>query len=66
MLAMLLLRLRRNEQLLRVCAWSKTVEFKGKWISFEEYLMERFGLNISHGVSPAEAEKLSAQFRVSK
>jgi len=54
----LFLRYRRTERLLRVCAWSKTVEYKGEWISFEQYLAQRFGLDITHGINPAEAEKL--------
>jgi len=54
----LFLRYRRTERLLRVFAWSKTVEYKGEWITFEQYLARRFGLDITHGINPAEAEKL--------
>ena len=44
--------------LVTVCAWSRTVEYKGEWISFEEYLKRRFYLDTSHGISPAEALKV--------
>ena len=44
--------------LVRVCAWSRTVEYQGEWISFEQYLQRRFNVNTSHGISPAEAEKV--------
>lgn len=60
-LIFLLLRLRRNERLLHVCAWSRTVEYKGKWLTFEQYLIQRYGVDITHGVSPAEAERLKAE-----
>jgi uncharacterized membrane protein YoaK (UPF0700 family) len=51
----------RQEQLntlVTICAWSRTVEYQGEWISFEEYLLRRFNINTSHGISPAEAEKV--------
>ena len=43
--------------LVTVCAWSRTIEYQGEWISFEEYLKRRFNLDTSHGISPAEAQK---------
>jgi CHASE3 domain sensor protein len=52
---------RRNQAMLHICAWSKTVQFSGEWITFEEYLMRRFGMNVSHGMSPAEAKKFLAE-----
>lgn len=45
---------RRVEGLVRMCAWSRTVELNGEWLSFEDYLMRRFNLETSHGISPAE------------
>lgn len=50
-------RLSRIQGLVTVCAWSRTVEYEGAWVSFEEYLRRRFHLDTSHGISPAEAEK---------
>ena len=49
--------------LVTVCAWSRTVEYKGEWISFEEYLKRRFNLDTSHGISPAEAQKTFADLK---
>jgi hypothetical protein len=46
------------QSLVTVCAWSRTVEYEGEWISFEKYLLRRFNVNTSHGISPAEAEKV--------
>ena len=48
----------RVTTLVSVCAWSRTVEYQGEWISFEEYLLRRFNINTTHGISPAEAKKL--------
>jgi hypothetical protein len=44
--------------LVTICAWSRTIEHQGEWISFEQYLLRRFNISASHGISPAEAEKL--------
>lgn len=48
----------RIEGLVKVCAWSRTVEYEGQWLSFEQYLKSRFNLDTSQGISPAEAEKI--------
>jgi hypothetical protein len=57
----LLKHFRRSQQMLHVCAWSRLVDFQGQWITFEEYLSRRFGINVSHGISPMEAEKIAAE-----
>jgi CHASE3 domain sensor protein len=57
--AVLLRRIRRMESLVTVCAWSHTIEYEGSWMSFEKYLKVRFGLETTHGISPAQAEKFN-------
>jgi CHASE3 domain sensor protein len=57
----LLWRLARLQSFVTVCAWSKTIEHEGKWVTFEEYLARRFGLQITHGINPAEAQKIMDQ-----
>lgn len=57
-LLFLLYWLRKLQGLVRICAWSRTVEYQGEWLSFEKYLQARFGLNTSHGISPEEAAKV--------
>lgn len=47
----------RVSGLVTICAWSKTVEYEGEWLSFEAYLKRRFDLETSHTISPAEIEK---------
>ncbi len=48
---------RRVNDLVKMCAWSRTIEYQGEWISFEQYLLRRFNISTSHGISPAEVEK---------
>jgi hypothetical protein len=53
----------RYSGLVTVCAWSRTIEYEGQWISFEEYLKRRFNIDTSHGMSPAEAEKIFRELK---
>lgn len=54
----LLHRLSKLEPVVNMCAYSRTIEYEGEWVSFEEYLRRRFNIMTSHGLSPAEFEKL--------
>ena len=47
--------------LVTICAWTRTVEYQGEWISFEDYLKRRFNISTTHSISPAEAEKVLGQ-----
>jgi len=38
--------------LVTLCAWSRSVEYEGEWISFEEYLRRKFSISATHGISP--------------
>jgi len=38
--------------LVTLCAWTRSVEYEGEWISFEEYLRRKFGISSTHGISP--------------
>ena len=38
--------------LVTLCAWSRSVEYEGEWISFEEYLRRKFNISATHGISP--------------
>lgn len=51
----------RFSGLVTMCAWSRTVEYEGQWISFEEYLRRRFSVDITHGISPAGIERISKE-----
>lgn len=41
--------------LVTMCAWTRELKYNGQWMSIEQYLMERFGLHITHGVSEKAA-----------
>jgi hypothetical protein len=41
---------------LTVCAWTKRVKYEGEWMSIEAFLLRRFGIVVSHGISE-EAQK---------
>jgi hypothetical protein len=43
--------------LVTMCAWSRRVQYQGKWIPLEEYMSKRFGIRISHGISEEEYDK---------
>ena len=52
---------RRSERLGRlitVCAWSRRIQFKGEWLTLEEYLALRFNVNVTHGISPQQLDVL--------
>jgi CHASE3 domain sensor protein len=61
MILLLAYRVSRLQQLARMCAWSRTIEYEGEWISFEDYLERRFNIATTHGISPTEAAKLRGE-----
>ena len=59
----LLRRLSQVEPVVNMCAYSRTIEHEGEWISFEEYLRRRFHVETSHGMSPAEFDRIREAVR---
>ncbi|MBL9208478.1 MAG: CHASE3 domain-containing protein [Opitutaceae bacterium] len=61
-LASLLLarRIRDLSTIITVCAWTKRVKWRGTWVSFEEFLEQRFKLRFTHGIS----EEAARQFKM--
>jgi hypothetical protein len=53
----------RVTDLARMCAWSRTVEYQGEWLSFEEYLKRRFNVQTTHGIAPDQSERLLEALR---
>jgi CHASE3 domain sensor protein len=47
----LFLRLQLLQNIITVCAWTQRVNYRGKWMRMEEFLWERFGVKVSHGIS---------------
>ncbi len=56
----------RVTELAHICAWSRTVEYEGEWISFEQYLERRFHQKTTHGISPTEAARMLATLKESR
>jgi GAF domain-containing protein len=44
-------RLHRLHEIVRMCAWTRRLEWGGEWLSVESYLERRFGIEVSHGIS---------------
>lgn len=44
--------------LVTLCAWTRSVEFEGEWISFEEYLQRKFDISTTHSISPNALSQL--------
>lgn len=68
-LAVLILLVRRMlayEDVVKMCAWSRTIEYQGEWMSFEQYLGARFGIVPSHGVSPDAARRVREESRTAR
>lgn len=54
-------RIRAIEAIIPVCAWTHRVRHEGRWISFEQYLQERFDLRFTHGISEEAVEALKQE-----
>jgi len=54
----LLRRLQHMQEMIKICAWSKLIEYEGEWMSIEDYLTRRFNVQITHGMSDVEAKKM--------
>jgi hypothetical protein len=54
-------RMRERDGLIVVCAWTRRVQWQGRWMTFEEYLTERFDLRCTHGICDEVAEKIRTE-----
>jgi hypothetical protein len=41
-----------------VCAWTKRIKVGDQWVTPEQFLSERLGLKLSHGISPEALQEL--------
>ncbi len=48
----------RTRRLVTMCAWTRTIQYEGEWLTFEDYLKRRFGLETTHGIRPDQADKI--------
>ena len=49
------------KKLITVSAWSRKIRVDEEWISFEEFLVNKLGISVTHGIDPEEAERLLAE-----
>jgi hypothetical protein len=56
-------RYKRAKPYLVMSAYSKKVRYKNEWISIEEYLERELGIEVSHGITPDERDKVMEDFR---
>ena len=49
-----------QNEIVRVCAWTKQVNVDGKWIPIDHYLAKHLGLKVSHGISEQGLAMLGA------
>jgi CHASE3 domain sensor protein len=47
--------------LVTLCAWTRSVEYEGEWISFEEYLRRKFNVSSTHGISPEALSQIKVE-----
>jgi len=43
-------RVRYLEEFMRVCAWCRRINFKGEWMSLEEFMRQGFDTPTTHGI----------------
>ena len=48
----LLKRIRQLEEFMRVCAWCRRIDYKGKWITLETFMEQGFDTPTTHGICP--------------
>ena len=48
----LLKRIQQLEEFMRVCAWCRRIDYKGKWITLENFMEQGFDTPTTHGICP--------------
>jgi GAF domain-containing protein len=43
------------DEFVTVCAWTKRAKIDGEWLTFDEFLTQKMGLTVSHGIHPDAA-----------
>lgn len=46
----LLKRVQHLEEFMRVCAWCRRIDYKGRWMPLEDFLQEGFDTPTTHGI----------------
>ena len=48
------------EKFIRVCAWCHHIDYKGQWMSMEDFMQQGFDTPTSHGICPKCLEQQKA------
>ena len=54
------------KSLITVSAWSRKIRVDEEWISFEEFLVDKLGVSVTHGIDPEAAQRFSAELERKK
>lgn len=61
LVVVVVMRLERLQEFVTVCAWTGQVKFQGHWVKLDDYLKQRFGINVSHSLSQEAADKMKKE-----
>ena len=59
-------RLRLLESFMKVCAWCRRIEYKGRWMPLEEFFEQGFDTPTSHGICRDCLDKTKSALEASK
>lgn len=59
-LLVVLRKFKTAENFVTLSAYSKKVKYRGEWIPLEQWLENEFGIQVSHGITPEERQKVLA------
>jgi len=62
----LMKRLERVEEFVRVCSWCKRVFLDNRWVNFEEYLRQKQDLSSTHGICESCAQQVRAEMEIDR
>jgi PAS domain S-box-containing protein len=49
--------------MVRICAWTKKVNLDGQWVSVEEFLATKLGVQITHGMSEEAMQQMNEEVK---
>lgn len=49
------------QKFVTICAWSRKIRLDDEWMSLEDFLVQRLGISITHGIDPEIAKRLDGR-----
>jgi hypothetical protein len=59
-------RIRYLEQFTRVCAWCRRIDYKSRWMPWEEFLKQGFDTPTTHGICPECLQRQKAAIEAAR